>query len=165
MKNIGGFFELEIPKGYSLFHDEAIKLSTGRACLHVILKVNNYTKVYLPFYCCDALFEPLDLLGINYEFYNINSNLELDFNIDLKATEAIIYCNFFGIKANYIKELINVFKAHLIIDNSHAFFVKNYLSNASFTTARKYFGVPDGAQARLAFKLPHFATQFFHYLS
>ncbi|MBU3822750.1 hypothetical protein KO566_11805 [Flavobacteriaceae bacterium XHP0103] len=145
MKKIGGFFELEIAEGKSLFHDDAIKLSTGRACLNLILQTKKYSKVYLPFYCCDALFEPLDLHGISYKFYAINEQLEIGKNIDLKSDEAIIYCNFFGIKSNYVNQLIKIYKNQLIIDNSHAFFIKGYKNNISYTTARKYFGVPDGA--------------------
>lgn len=144
-KNIGGFFELEIAEGRSLFHDDAIKLATGRACLSVILQLEKFSKVYLPFYCCDALFEPLDLCKIPYEFYCIDKELEIGREIVLKPTEALVYCNFFGVKSTYINQLIEVYKDQVIIDNSHAFFSKGYPSNISFTTARKYFGVPDGA--------------------
>lgn len=145
MKNIGGFFELEIPKGKSLFHDDAIKLSTGRGCLSLILKLKKFDKVYLPYYCCDALFEPLELYGIPYEFYSIDKNLEINNEIVLKESEAIIYCNFFGIKKRYVKHLLKIYKQQVIIDNSHTFFTKGYPNNMSFTTARKFFGVPDGA--------------------
>ncbi|MFI1745806.1 hypothetical protein [Thalassobellus sediminis] len=145
MKKIGGFFELEIADGESLFHDNSIKLSTARACLNLILQTKRYSKVYLPFYCCNASIEPLDLCGISYEFYNIDEQLEICNNIVLKPTEAIIYCNFFGIKAAYVNHLVEVYKEQVIIDNSHAFFIKGYKNNFSFTTARKYFGVPDGA--------------------
>jgi two-component sensor histidine kinase len=145
MKAIGGFFELEIANGKSLYHDEAIKLSTARACLKLVLQTKKYSKVYLPFYCCDALIVPLKLEGITFEFYSINEQFEIVNRIDLKRNEAIIYCNFFGTKSNYVNDLIEFYKDQLIIDNSHAFFIKGYKKNISFTTARKYFGVPDGA--------------------
>ncbi|MBC3757749.1 hypothetical protein H7U19_04995 [Hyunsoonleella sp. SJ7] len=145
MRAIGGFFELELPDGKSLYHDEAIKLSTGRACLGLILKTNTFSKIYLPYYCCDALFEPLDLQGVPFEFYAIDKNLEINDTIKLNPNEAIVYCNFFGIKSNYVNELIKRYGNQLIIDNSHSFFSKGFSNNISFTTARKYFGVPDGA--------------------
>jgi hypothetical protein len=145
MKNIGGFFELEIAEGNSLFHDDAIKLSTGRACLNLILEIKKYSKVYVPYYCCDALFEPMKLKGITYEFYGINKQLEIIDELNLKPNEAIIYCNFFGIKKQYVDKLIEMYGAQLIIDDTHSFFTQGYSANASFTTARKYFGVPDGA--------------------
>lgn len=146
MKKIGGFFELEIANGNSLFHDEAIKLSTGRACLNYVLQVIKPIKVYVPFYCCDALFEPMILNKIEYEFYKINENLEIENLPDLKPNELIIYCDFFGVKSSYTQSLISIYGNKLIIDNSHSFYQKQQGdNNVSFTTARKYFGVPDGA--------------------
>jgi hypothetical protein len=82
---------------------------------------------------------------IPFEFYRIDSNFELTEIIDIKENEAILYCNFFGIKSTYVDYLILVYKDHLIIDNSHSFYNTGYPLNPSFTTARKYFGVPDGA--------------------
>jgi hypothetical protein len=145
MKKIGGFFELEIGKGDSLYHDDAIKLSTGRACLNLLLKNRKFDKVYIPFYCCDALFEPLELNKIEYRFYRINGALEIKDNIELGPSEAIVYCNYFGVKSDYVNTLIEIYGDKLILDNSHSFFTKDIDLIDSFTTARKYFGVADGA--------------------
>lgn len=43
MKEIGGFFELELPQKEE-YHSKAIRLNTGRNCLEYILKSNNYKK-------------------------------------------------------------------------------------------------------------------------
>jgi hypothetical protein len=145
MKKIGGFFELELPIGNTIYHDNAIQLSTGRACLNYILQTIKPTKVLLPYYCCDALFEPMTILGIEYEFYSINNQLEIIELPSLKESELLIFCDFFGIKTNYINDLISIYQEQLIIDNSHSFYQKSYPNNVTFTTARKYFGVPDGA--------------------
>jgi hypothetical protein len=145
MKKIGGFFELEIAQGHTLYHDEAIMLSTGRACLNLVLQLKLYKKVYVPYYCCDALYEPLLLNDIPFEFYKINSELEIAETICLEKNEAIVYCDFFGIKSLYVDRIIRKYGVNLIIDNSHSFFNKGYANNISFTTSRKYFGVPDGA--------------------
>lgn len=145
-KIIGGFFELELPNGNSIYHDDAIQLSTGRACLNYILQVKKPRKVYVPYYCCDALFEPMIINNIEYQFYEINSQLEIKELPELNENEILICCNFFGIKSNYINLLIEKYKDQLIIDNSHSFYKKQFNSKSiSFTTARKYFGVPDGA--------------------
>lgn len=146
MKNIGGFFELEIARGNSVYHGDALKLTTGRACLNYVLQKIKPSKVYVPFYCCDALFEPMVLNNIDYEFYEINSQLEIKKLPKVEKNEIIICCDFFGVKTNYIKSLIPIYEKQLVIDNSHSFFLKQYSpNNISFTTARKYFGVPDGA--------------------
>lgn len=147
MKNIGGFFEFEIPEGKTLYHDDAVVLSTGRACLNLMIQQFNFSKYYVPYYCCNALLEPLKINHVNFEFYPINADLEIAKQLTLKPNETIIYCNFFGIKSNYVKQLILKYKNQLIIDNSHAFYLQNYKNAISFTTARKYFGVPDGAFA------------------
>jgi|APSaa5957512535_1039671.scaffolds.fasta_scaffold22078_4 hypothetical protein len=146
MKKIGGFFELELTSGDSIYHNDAISLSTGRACLNYILQSKKPTKVYVPYYCCDALIEPLSLNEIDYEFYSINDNLELTRIPELQSGECIIYCDFFGIKSNYTLSLIEIFQEKLIVDNTHSFFSrKSTFPASSFTSARKYFGVPDGA--------------------
>ncbi|SDH86779.1 MULTISPECIES: hypothetical protein [Winogradskyella] len=146
MKRIGGFFELEIAKGDSLYHDDAIKLSTGRACLNYVLQALKPSKVYVPYYCCDALYEPMTLLDIEFEFYEIDNQLEIKSLPELDTDEIIVYCDFFGVKSEYTTSLISKYSSRLIIDNSHSFYKKQLNANSiSFTTARKYFGVPDGA--------------------
>ena len=145
MKPIGGFFELEIPNGNSIYHDDALALSTGRACQRLAFKMMKIEKVYLPYYCCDALFEPCLLDEIEFEFYEIDENLEIKNLIQLKERECLVFTNFFGVKQSYISRLIEVYKDKLLIDDTHSFYNKGYSSNYSFTSARKYFGVPDGA--------------------
>ena len=146
MKKIGGFFELELTCGDSVYHNDAIGLSTGRSCLNYILLTKKPTKVYIPYYCCDALIEPLSINEIDYEFYSINDNLELTIIPKLQPGECIIYCDFFGIKSNYTLSLIKKLGEKLIVDNTHSFFSReSSFPISSFTSARKYFGVPDGA--------------------
>ena len=146
MKAIGGFFELELRQRESLYHNNSIKLSTGRACLNYILKLLKPSKVFLPFYCCNALYEPILLNGIQYEFYPINKDLEISIHPKLKTSELLLYCDFFGIKTHYVNTLLEMYSQKLIIDNTHSFFHRGYATcNFSFTSARKYFGVPDGA--------------------
>lgn len=143
--NIGGFFEFELSKGNNEYHSDAIKLSTGRACISYILKKTRCQKVFLPFYCCDALFEPMIEVGVEFEFYALNENLELNEVMSLSEGELLIYCDFFGIKSNYAKQLYSIYKEKLILDETHSFFKAGIIADFSFTSARKYFGVPDGA--------------------
>ena len=48
MKEIGGYFELELREGQE-YHKKAIKLNTGRNALELILMVKQYKKVFIPF--------------------------------------------------------------------------------------------------------------------
>lgn len=147
MKTIGGFFELELPNDLrESYHPMAAALSTGRACLSMVIQVEKPSLVYVPYYTCDSLLAPLIELGIDYVFYSINEHLEIDNLPVLNDRELIIYINYFGIKTIYTKFLRQHFGKNLIIDNTHSFFNQENSSEFwSYNSARKFFGVPDGA--------------------
>jgi len=141
---IGGYFELELQNGEE-YHKDAIRLNTGRNALELILKVKKFRKVFIPSYTCDVILEPFNKLGIDYEFYSINENLEPLFNYDsIKKDEGFLYINYFGLKDSFILNLLLNCK-NLIIDNSQAFFAYPKPSIPTFYSCRKFFGVPDGA--------------------
>jgi hypothetical protein len=144
MNPIGGYFELELRKGKE-FHNNAIRLNTGRNALELILKVKKYKKVFIPYYTCDVILEPFKKLGIEYEFYSINATFEplFDYNT-VKNNEGFLYINYFGLKGSFISKLIGKCK-NLIIDNSQAFFTFPILGIPTFYSCRKFFGVADGA--------------------
>ena len=152
MKAIGGYFELELNKkgGY---HQEAIRLNTGRNAFEYILLANSYTKVYLPFFTCDVLLEPLKKHQIAFEFYKIDEQFEplFDYNI-VQSKEVFLYINYFGLKDDFIKTLAADFKK-LIIDNSQSFYSKPIDGIDTFYSPRKFFGVPDGAYLYCNIKL------------
>lgn len=145
-KPIGGFFEIEIgtekARGY---HEKAIALSTGRACINLILEHTKPSRCYVPYYSCDAAFEPFEICGIDYEFYGIDKNLNPVALPDLAENEYFFYINYFGTKQKTVAKLIDHYSSQLIIDDTHNFFHHGYPGLWSFTSARKYFGVPDGA--------------------
>ena len=94
---IGGYFELELNSGLE-FHNDAIRLNTGRNALEYLLRVNNYKKIYIPFYTCDVVLEPIVKLNVEYEFYNIDKSFYPIFNFDkIKSGEFFLYNNYFGI--------------------------------------------------------------------
>jgi hypothetical protein len=145
VKAVGGFFELEIPKKDYSYHGNSIALSNGRACLNLILKHINAQKIWIPFYTCNTLLEPIKNNQIPYRFYSINLNLEPTEEFKLKDNEYFIYINYFGIKSKFIESLINQYSDRIIIDNTQAFFERENSKIWSFNSARKFFGVPDGA--------------------
>lgn len=143
---IGGFFELEITSGNNFYHKNALALTNGRACMHLIVKKIESNKIYVPYYTCNALFDPLIINNIPYEFYSINENLEPLNLPHLKEQEYFLYVNYFGMKNKTVKYLIDTYHDNLILDNTHDFFhSQGYDKIWFFTSARKYFGVPDGA--------------------
>ena len=145
MKGIGGFFELEIPHGGSLPHPRATALSTGRACLMVILDQLRPKRVYVPFYTCDATLEPFSQLGIETLSYGLDESLFPDHLPVLERGEYLLWTDYFGICGAHTERLKQEFGVCLLIDDTHNFFCEGHAGHWSFTSARKYFGVPDGA--------------------
>lgn len=150
MREIGGYFELEIPiinKDYT--HSNGILLNSGRNALKYILISlgDNLKKVYLPYYTCEVVLEPIINLGIDYEFYPINERLEIENPPILREGDYIIVNNYFGIKDNYIKLVSESYKEKLIVDQAQAWFAPVIENIKSFYSPRKFFGIPDGGVA------------------
>jgi len=145
-KSVGGFFGLEQGStSNSFYHTDAIALTSGRACLNLILITTKASKVYLPYYICDTVLIPLEQLKIPYEFYSLDQSLEPKNLPALKDNEYILHVNYFGLANKTIDKLYLHYQNRLIIDNTQAFFEKKYQDCWSFNSARKFFGVPDGA--------------------
>ena len=144
MEAIGGYFSLELPLREE-YHKNAIRLNTGRNCLEYILRARGYKKVYVPYYTCEAVMEPINKLGIPYEFYHIDIHFEIRDRFTLKADEALLYTNYFGLKQRYVEQLAEKIGERLIIDNTQAFYAKPIAGIDTFYTCRKFFGVADGA--------------------
>lgn len=141
---IGGYYSLELRKG-AHYHRNALCLNTGRNCFEYILRACAYTHVYLPYYTCAVMLEPIQRLHISYSFYNIDTNLEPSVLPKLKTTEAFLYTNYYGLKQATVERLAAHYGAQLIVDNAQAFFAPRLDGIDTFYTARKFFGVADGA--------------------
>lgn len=145
-KPIGGYFELELNlNNYNnTYHFNAIGLNSGRCCLEYILKCRKYKKIYLPYFTCDSILDPIKRLGLDYSFYNIDENYFIRDEIILSSSEAIIYTNYWGLLDEYCKQLAEKFKNQLILDYTQAFYSLPVDRIDTFYSCRKFFGVPDG---------------------
>lgn len=148
MKAIGGYFEIE-DRGIGIFpHNSGILLNTGRNALEYILRsISNIKQIYLPYYTCEVVLEPIKKLSIPYYFYHINERLEIKEQICLADDEYIIVNNYFGIKDSYINTLQKIYGKRLIVDCAQAFFAPILLNTKMFYSTRKFVGVPDGGIA------------------
>lgn len=144
MKPIGGYFELELERGEH-YHKSALKLNTARNCFEYVLRAKNYKKVYIPYYTCAVMLEPIERLNIEFEFYNIDEELNPLFSKSLQNQEALLYTNYFGLKQKTVEMLASKYKNNLIVDNVQAFFEKPLKGIDTFYSARKFLGVSDGA--------------------
>jgi hypothetical protein len=145
MKPIGGFFELELPHRESRMHPQAYALSTGRACMMVMLRQLSPKLVYVPFYTCDAAIEPFNQLGIATQKYELNETLFPRNLPKLAEGEYLLWTNYFGVCGEQTQRIKQHYGKQVLLDDTHSFFRNGHAGFWSFTSARKYFGVPDGA--------------------
>lgn len=141
---IGGYLGLELRSGEH-YHANALRLNTARNCLEYIIIAKKYKKVYLPYYTCDVMVESIQRCNVAYEFYHINIDMEIERELPFQENEAIVYTNYYGLKQNYVETLVGKYGKQLIVDNSQAFFAKPIEGIDTFYSARKFFGVADGA--------------------
>lgn len=148
MKSIGGYFNLELGCRGNMPHVDGVLLNTGRNSLEYILhSLGNVQKVYLPYFTCDVILEPLLKLQVEYEFYSINEKFELIGDFILAPDEYLIYTNYFGIKDCYVCELATIYGKQLIVDNAQAFYAERIPDINTIYSPRKFVGLPDGGIA------------------
>ena len=159
MKAIGGYFSLELNDG-SERHANALRLNAGRYALEYILKARKYRKVFLPYFICDSVMEPINRQNVEYEFYHINEKFEPTTKLSPKDDEAVIYVNYFGLKNRYADTFCYVYR-NTILDQTQAFYSEpgnkygnHNLQCDTFYSCRKYFGVADGAYLYTDCRLP-----------
>jgi hypothetical protein len=144
MKSLGGYFELEM-SSLGEYYPKAIALNTARNAFEYVLKVRHYKKIYIPYFTCEVMLEPIKKLKIEYEFYYINQYLEPLFDYKkIQPEEGFLYTNYFGLKDKFICDL-GIKVSNLIIDNAQSFFSQPLNGVDTFYSPRKFFGVSDGA--------------------
>ncbi|WP_223833655.1 hypothetical protein [Pedobacter riviphilus] len=147
-KTIGGYIPLELSKGEGYYPD-LIALNTGRNALEYVLRIRKYSTIYLPYYTCEVLLEPLKKLNVQYHFYHIDEDLDPVIDFEIGERCCLLYTNYFGLKTETVKRLTKEIK-NLIIDNAQAFFCKPVNDCDTFYSCRKFFGVPDGAYLNIS---------------
>lgn len=150
MEPIGGYFSLELNGGLE-HHAGALRLNAGRYALEYILMARKYSKVYLPYYICDSVMEPIKRQKVRCEFYHINEQLDPFTKLHPKEDEAVLYVNYFGLKNRKADTFCYAYK-NTILDYTQAFYSERgnkyddkKIHCDTFYSCRKYFGVPDGA--------------------
>lgn len=143
--SIGGFLGLE---GCNIF-DEGAKwkyaVNSGRAGLELILKHYKPNLLWIPAFICSCVPDFLRKTGQRFVTYHLDGHLEIVENIELNHGEMLLYVNYFGIMDSYCSKLKKLYKRSLILDLTQSFFYQQRLCDEiSFSSARKFFGVPDG---------------------
>jgi hypothetical protein len=101
---------------------------------------------WIPFYICDAALIPFRAAGVPVEFYAIDEAFDPILPPGVpEPGECLLYVNFFGLKTSTAASLVSAHPGQVIVDDTQAFFVRGYDHGWSFNSARKFFGVADGA--------------------
>lgn len=145
MKEIGGYFEIECFEGKKMYKN-LISLNYARNALEILAKERKISKLYLPYYLCNLVFEKCNKLNIIVEFYHVDIEFKpILENVKLEDGVYIYVVNYYGFLTNdYIKSLKDKF-SNIILDNVQAFFQAPIKKIDTIYSCRKFFGVPDGA--------------------
>lgn len=142
---IGGYFELEIPKDIVCLSKNTLKFQSARASFYSLLNAGMPNRVWMPRYICDAMIAPLVVLGIEFVFYGLDENLNVEKSVSLDPQDWLLYVNYFGVCSEQEEKLLSRFNAsQVILDHSQAFFAPPQKCLATIYSPRKFFGVPDG---------------------
>ena len=149
IKAIGGYFELaDKDCECGRMPVDGIALNTCRNALgYIILQLADAKRIFVPYYTCEAVIEPLKRLPVEYEFYHINEQLEIAENFEIGEGDYLIANNYFGIKDAYIAELAKKYGDKLLVDNAQALFAPVLPNIKAIYSTRKYVGVADGGFA------------------
>ena len=156
MEAIGGYFELaDCEQADNFPHMNGVLLNTGRNALEYILRtIKQISHIYIPYFTCEVVLEPIKRLGIPYSNYHITPCFEIADDIELDDNEYIIVNNYNGFKDGYISTLYNKYGELMIVDCAQAFFAPVKSGIKAFYSSRKYVGVADGGVAYLGNEQP-----------
>lgn len=147
-KSYGGYLPLELRQGADYFSSiPAMRFNCANAAIDHVLSVIGVSTVYLPYYMCPNICENLNSKDLRVIYYHVGDDLLP--TEEFSDKNACIYItDYFGVMGNAIDNLIAKYKGNYIIaDFCHAFYHQPVFDDKVFCiySARKFFGVPDGA--------------------
>lgn len=148
----GGFLPLELNPGKEYFEnyeDVLRRFNSVKAALNFLIRWlgDRQDTIYIPYYYCPSTIESISATGIKIQFYHIDSTM-MPIDLPDKSNSMIILVDYFGICTDEIEQFAYTFKnAEVILDRAHAFYAKPIMKEKLYNlySAKKFFGVPDGA--------------------
>jgi len=125
---------------------DALLMHSGRACLRAILEFLRPSRFLAPFYLCDAAIAPARAMGIPVVFYPIDESLHPVLPT-LSDGDLVMVVDYFGL-CGRVGLALSRLGDRLVIDQTQALFASIQARNWSFSSVRKWFGVPDGGFLR-----------------
>jgi hypothetical protein len=145
---IGGYFGLDLTDyDEESPHPEAIRYQSARAAIHAALSCNGFTRVLLPDYVCNSVFQAAADAGLTVDTYDLDESLyPRNLSNSLPPHCALLYVDYFGLCQHNVRRLLERMPPGLtIVDNSQALFcAPNSRALATVYSPRKFAGLPDG---------------------
>ena len=144
----GGYLPLELDSRNEYYSTnteyEVRKYNSGRCAIYQAVKDSGASRVWLPVYLCDTVYNFLKRKNVPVEFYNIGHDF-LPENICTKDTDIVVWTTYFGaINKNQLQKTVRRYH-NLIIDNTQGFYIPPQRNVYNVYSCRKFFGVPDGS--------------------
>ena len=144
----GGYLGLELPQRREYFdylpESDVLRVNCGRTAFYCAVRAANVRKIYCPYLNCANSIEPMELAGIDVEYYLLDEELTPK-GIEPREDEAVLWINYYGNATNITKQKVCTKFPKLVIDNCQAFFSAPFDRAYNCYSARKFFGVADGA--------------------
>ena len=142
-KEIGGYLELERFSG-PMMHEDALALSSGRACLSYLIEQRDIRKILLPDLLCDVVTTVCEERGVTVRRYAVGEDLRPADMLQPEKDEWLYLVNYYGQLSK--EELLSWAKDNprLIVDNAQAYFSAPVKGADTLYTCRKFLGVADG---------------------
>ena len=142
MKEIGGYFELDLGGGNTPLPN-GVLLNSGRNALRHIVRQLKIRSVWVPDYTCPVVWDALRAEKCELRFYSIG--LDMLPTEKVPRNDFVLYTNYFGCCGKKV-EMLAAEYPNLIVDCAQAYHAQPK-GRASFYSPRKFFGVADGGIA------------------
>ena len=133
----------------------------GRSALYLILnkiKKKGINHIHLPSFICSSVLQPIKKLKLNYSFYPVDENLNIEPDNN-SSNSALLLIHYFG-KVNKISKSFQInsnTKINLIEDATHVFLNKNFnlnnINSSIFFSLRKFAPVMMGGWCNIKQKV------------
>jgi hypothetical protein len=148
-KEYGGYLPLELPRATGHYYiDETggsiLKLNSGRTAFYCAAIDSGMKRIHLPYFTCEDTRYPFDELGIEVAEYFIDENFMPNI-VGYSEGDYVLWTNYYGNCSEETIDAVVKSFSNLIIDNCHAFFSPPIEGAYNCYSARKFFGVNDGA--------------------
>ncbi len=142
----GGYLALDDRAERSPLDRTGVCLGTGRACIAAASKAVSPKRVWVPHYICDTALQGLEAEGVAVARYPLNDKLLPSDLPDPSPDAMLLVVDYFGLLGAEAEAVVENWGGRGILDRSQAFFAGPAAGCWTFTSFRKFFGVPDGAQ-------------------